>query len=435
MANTRTLAGGYTETFNPESNSYTYSPGRTLAYQPGEDQFTLDANRKAADTVAQNTPVQNFNIRLMEMLKQYQSMGTRPFAEQSLNAQENQAQRVFNTPSNLIGASPALQSQVRGADVSAIQPTISSANQSQQTFGEQLGGFGDAITRAQGLVQQFEQQRQQQEENAKNDMRYAISVASEAGSAGLESLLKANPNAFKLAGLDPESYIAAIKSQESAKAKQQEFENQFKLQQERRLATPKVVTSTTGNISPTAQAVIDGVIRLEDLTPTVRGQIAPELQSAGFKSGPKLSSGQQDDLASMDTVAQQIQQILDYNGDGKLEGVGFGTGPLGGLATKIFGTGSEEAKNVRSLIGQIKGTIAKLRGGTSFTPNEEKLLNSYTPDINENSASAVAKLNGLLQFIANKKANTLQFAQERGVPESSKLNKSSTDILSKYGIK
>ena len=388
-----------------------------LQVQSGDASAILGASRQQAQGVADATPAVKFGEQLMQMLKQYQTLGTRPFAEQGFNAQEAQAQRIFQGPGNLAGASPTLQSGVRSAQVEALQPTVSSAQQSQKTFGEQISGFGDAITRAQGLVQQFEQQRRQQDESAKNDMRYAISIASEAGSAGLESLLKANPNAFKLAGLDPESYIAAIKSQEAAKTKQQEFENQFKLQQERRLATPKGITPSSGNISPIAQAVIDGVVRLEDLTPTVRGQIAPELQTAGFKSGPKLSSGQQDDLASMDTVAQQIQQILAYNGDGKLEGVGFGTGPLGALATKIFGTGSEEAKNVRSLIGQIKGTIAKLRGGTSFTPNEEKLLNSYTPDINENSASAVAKLNELLQFIANKKANTLQFAQERGVPK------------------
>lgn len=174
-----------------------------------------------------------------------------------------------------------------------------------------------------------------------------------------------------------------------------------------------------GSISPIAQSVIDGVIRLEDLTPTVRGQIAPELTAAGYKSGPKLSSGQQDDLAQMDTVSGQITELLNYNSDGKLEGIGFGSGPLGTLTTKIFGTGSEEAKNVRSLIGQIKGTIAKLRGGTSFTSNEEKLLNTYTPSINESAASAISKLVGLQKFIADKKAHTLDFAQERGVPDTS----------------
>lgn len=179
-------------------------------------------------------------------------------------------------------------------------------------------------------------------------------------------------------------------------------------------------------LSQEAQAVINGTLRLEDLTPTVRGKISGELNTAGYRSGPKLSAGQQDDLAQMDTVAQQINQILDYNNDGKLEGVGFGTGPMGGLLTKIFGSGSEEAKSVRALIGNIKGTIAKLRGGTSFTANEEKLLDSYVPTINESPASVINKLSLLNQFIVNKKRNLVSTAQERGVPNKEE------DLRTKY---
>src|SRR3990167_206914 len=181
-----------------------------------------------------------------------------------------------------------------------------------------------------------------------------------------------------------------------------------------------------GALSPEAQAVIQGTLRLEDLTPTVRGKIAGELTAAGFKSGPKLSSSQQDDLALMDTTAGQINQILNYNKDGKSEGVGFVSGPIRQGLIKMFGKGSEEAKNVQVLISNIKGTIAKLRGGTSFTPNEEKLLASYTPNINESSASVINKLNLLNDFINNKKYNLFNFAQERGVPSQEQ------DLRTKY---
>lgn len=171
-------------------------------------------------------------------------------------------------------------------------------------------------------------------------------------------------------------------------------------------------------VSPEAKAVIDGTLRLEDLTPTVRGKIASELTAAGYKSGAKLTAGQQQDIADMDTVSGMLDKIIGYNSDGKLEGVGFATGSIGSLFTKVFGTGSEEAKNVRALIGNVKGTIAKLRGGTSFTTNEEKLLNSYVPSINESAASVINKAKSLQEFIASKKANTLTTAVERGVPNS-----------------
>lgn len=121
----------------------------------------------------------------------------------------------------------------------------------------------------------------------------------------------------------------------------------------------------------------------------------------------KLSTTQKDAITTMGTVESQISKILSYNSDGKLEGVGFVSGPLGALATKVFGTGSKEAQDVRALIGNIKGTIAKLRGGTSFTPNEEKLLESYTPGINESATSVLNKLGLLQTFIQEQRNKTL----------------------------
>jgi hypothetical protein len=175
------------------------------------------------------------------------------------------------------------------------------------------------------------------------------------------------------------------------------------------------VAGNTTNLSPEAQAVISGTLRLEDLTPTVRGKIAGELTDAGYQTGPKLSAGQQQDIAEMATISDMIDKVLNYNSDGNLEGVGAVSGGLGNLLTRTFGSGSQEAKDVRALVGNIKGTIAKLRGGTSFTENEQKLLESYTPSINEHGKSVVNKLNLLKEFITSKKFNTINSAVDRGV--------------------
>src|SRR3990167_2755262 len=367
-----------------DPRTYPTNDIRILQAQGGDQQAIIQqSGNHAADTGSQ----------LLDLLKQYQQFGR----QQEVAGQQEQTKRVFNTPSDLIGASPGLQSSVRNASVQAVEPTI--------------GGARDLISEAKSLMTELKQEEEKNQSRADN----IINLAIQTGSQSLEDLLRNSPEVFKKAGYNTKEFESVLKG---LKSKEVEEKRQFDIKNAPSFSGG-VSTTGTSVVSPIAQSVIDGVIRLEDLTPTVRGQIAPELAKAGFKSGPKLSSGQQDDLANMDTVAQQIQQILNYNNDRKLEGVGFGTGPLRALTTRIFGTGSEEAKNVRSLIGQIKGTIAKLRGGTSFTPNEEKLLNSYTPDINENSASAVAKLNLLLQFISNKKANTLGFAQERGVQPTS----------------
>ena len=214
MANTRTLSSGILETHNPESNSYTYtSPAaRQLSFLPGESASTLQATGSIANTVGSNVPnasaAQNFNARLVEMLKQYQQLGTKPFAEQALNAEAAQAGRVLQTPSNLIGASPALQSSVRSADVSALSPTVQGAQNSQKTFSEQISGLGNAITQAQNLVQTFEAQQQTQVENARKVVDYALA----SGSDGLNAFLstKEGEATIKAAGLNKETLAAMV---------------------------------------------------------------------------------------------------------------------------------------------------------------------------------------------------------------------------------
>jgi len=194
----------------------------------------------------------------------------------------------------------------------------------------------------------------------------------------------------------PDLTISLVRDSLRITKQQQVFENS--------IATQKIKTSTlTGTgLSPEAEAVLNGTLRLEDLTPTTKGRIAGELSAAGYKSLPKLSSAQQEDLATMATVRGQIGQLEAFNKDGQLEGVGaFGLGSLKSLLAQI-GLSSEEGMSVRALMGNIKGTLAKLRGGTSFTVNEEKLLDTYTPSINDNPAVIVNKMALLKDFINSK---------------------------------
>ena len=103
-----------------------------------------------------------------------------------------------------------------------------------------------------------------------------------------------------------------------------------------------------------------------------------------------------------------------------LAGVGgLGVGSLKQTLFKTTGIGSEEGGQVRAIIGNLKGTLAKLRGGTSFTENEQKLLDTYVPGINESTPSILSKLTALKTFLASKRAALLGAAQERGVQPTS----------------
>lgn len=281
----------------------------------GNAQALLAQSGRQAQGIAANIPIQNFNVRLMELLKQYQTLGIKPFAEQAFGAQEAQARRVFNTPQELIGASPALQSQVRSADVSAIQPTISAAQQSQRTFAEQIGGLGDAISRAQNLVQSFEQQRRDEKSEAQNIINFALTSG---GSAGLEALLKAQPNIVKMSGFDETTIQGLIPT---FKKKEEEAAALKKQTQTVDLGDRVAILDMQGNVlryetkgvkpgegiggtitpeqratfkfetlddirqlpvSELTKSVIAGIGKVKDLSPTDKAKVQSELFAVGF---------------------------------------------------------------------------------------------------------------------------------------------------------
>lgn len=127
--------------------------------------------------------------------------------------------------------------------------------------------------------------------------------------------------------------------------------------------------------------------------------------------GPKLSTTQQDDIATMDTVASLGNRVLMRGTQTQWAGVGgMKQGSIAQFGQRNFGTGSPEDQKLRNDIGNIKGTLARLRGGTSFTPNEQKLLDTYTPDIDDDPKMIQAKLESLQDFIKDKKANLIRVA-------------------------
>lgn len=167
-------------------------------------------------------------------------------------------------------------------------------------------------------------------------------------------------------------------------------------------------------LSPEAQAIIAGTLNLSDLTPTVKGRIAGELTAAGYKPA-KLGVSTQKDLATLDTASSLIDDVMAFNADGKLEGIGPIAGSISAAADAAFGTGSEEAKKVRALIGNIRGTISAARAGLALTATEIKQLDSYTPKLTDGSRTAMTKLALLKDFIATKKLKTFEFAAPQQV--------------------
>ena len=194
---------------------------------PGETGATLGTTSRLAQNVSESTPTQQFSLALMDLLREFQGVGTRPFAEQEFGARELQARRLGErTPQELIGAAPSVQTEVRGAAVGAVQPTITGAQEAGRTFTEQIKGFGDALSQAKNIMAEYESSQQKLREDMKSNIDFILKTS---GSSGLESLLKQNPDAFKIAGFDPktiEGFLPALKIKEQADLEKADLERQ-----------------------------------------------------------------------------------------------------------------------------------------------------------------------------------------------------------------
>lgn len=142
----------------------------------------------------------DFGVQVMDLLKRFQQMGTRGFAEQGLNAQQAQVNRTSaETPADLVGASPSLQSSTRNAAVNALDPIVNSAKNSQQTFTEQL-------TSAKDFLKEIQTQRDKEQDNARTVVNNILTTTDPESLKGL-SQDEVN-NLEKLAGY-PKGFLAS----------------------------------------------------------------------------------------------------------------------------------------------------------------------------------------------------------------------------------
>lgn len=175
-------------------------------------------------------------------------------------------------------------------------------------------------------------------------------------------------------GTELETRLARLQAKDEAdrKAKQQQFENDLALRKLSLSSASK--NNTTNNIFGNA----------------------------------KLSTGQKGDIADMLVLQRQIGNLKNLGEQyGGYVGAGFGSGAINAPLASITGSVRPGAQDIRNDIGQIKGFIAKLRGGTSFTPGEEKLLDTYTPKVSDSDAVINSKLTSLNKFINDKIETTV----------------------------
>lgn len=155
-------------------------------------------------------------------------------------------------------------------------------------------------------------------------------------------------------------------------------------------------------LPPLYQQLMQNPKLLKNFTPTQASAILTNLANAGFDTGVfveqiEMTPAIKSDIGNMDTLISQIDKIS--TADGSIPGVGWFQGRLPGVAI------TDEGKDARYTLNNILANIAKLRGGTSFTENEQKLLESYAPKSTDADSVIVGKLRNLKGFVEDSKNN------------------------------
>lgn len=188
---------------------------RNLQLQSGDSAAILRAGNTQSQQVSSSVPNPSakFGELLTGLLSKYQQLGTKGFAEQGFAAKQSQYNRIAQeAPAALQGAAPNVQNSVRAASAGALDPTIQGAADSQQTFGEQIRGFGDLINNARQFAKDYESSQNALKAEARDNLLLAVQLG---GAEGLDAIKKENPNIFKIAGLDEETLVSAARSKQA----------------------------------------------------------------------------------------------------------------------------------------------------------------------------------------------------------------------------
>lgn len=207
----------------------------------------------------------------------------------------------------------------------------------------------------------------------------------------------------------------------------------------------KEIAARSGDSRASDWQIVQSVNPTTNETVSVRinrqtGEAQPVTMPGGLQPGgakqTRLSVSQQDDLATMETIQKLSKEASALGAATGWKGVGgLGQGTVGRLAMQHLGKGDPREEELRNYIGNIQGTIAKLRGGTAFSAQEKAMLDSYTPTINDSPKTIQAKLKTLDTFISAKRDSTMKYAGGGGgqAAPSGDAAKRAADLIKKYG--
>jgi len=252
--------------------------GATLQYSRG-------LAGQAGGVVPQSSSYQLFGLALMDLLKRFQGLGTKPFLEAELKGREEQAGRIM-APAEA-GMPPSLQRAARGAEAGAVEPQITGAKEMGRTFTEQLAGFADALSQARAIGTWME-------ESEMNKQKQAIDLITKFPSA-IQRLSKDQKNLIaKQAGVSSE-FIDMIEPEVGEAKIISRKEGIFKINPITGALTPLYTAPTAFVMTPSTMKALDASkdakSKLGDLK-TAISYLENGAVKVGVVSGRRLEAGQ-----------------------------------------------------------------------------------------------------------------------------------------------
>lgn len=121
-------------------------------------------------------------------------------------------------------------------------------------------------------------------------------------------------------------------------------------------------------------------------------------------------------IDNMISMAQEVSKAL----SGAITNDVDVTGRAGGVVStptwvkNATGKGGDVGKDVRAVMGNLYGTVAKERGGTALSASELRLLESYLPNENEPETTALIKVNRFARELQRMRDNKVKLYAEMG---------------------
>jgi len=324
----------------------------------------------------QKSSYQIFNSALMDMLKEYQSMGTAPLQQRQLDLSTQQAQKILaESPA---GFSPSQQSAMRSGQAGAIQPSIAGAEARQQTFQEQMNSFGNILTATKQYAQSMEDAEIKHQQDTRDMIKYYIDTI---GTSAFKGASDEELSQIEKDAKYPKGFMKRLLDKQT-------IEEQKAQQKE----TPKLDTSITeiGGRKVLINNQTGEII--QDYDTSISDEISKYTDQSGVQF--KFSGGQVDTIAGFDNTIAIAKDMLALLEKGEVS-----TGPVANplfQTQKLLGGGDPKALEFEANAERVKAEFMKAISGAAVSEAEARRLGKFLPDMGKQENVLISNLKTLI---------------------------------------